>query len=790
MCIETKSLALPAERNYDLFYALRVIAQRNCRPQVRMPELDETVSLDREHSPAASVPPTSADPASAAEKLLASLSLEEKIGQMVQLDLLTVTIPESSPIRLDLPKLREAVVNQNIGSFINNGLGRALSLEEWNYVHRTIQDLIRAETPHKIPLLYGIDSIHGATFVRNSTLFPQNLAMAATRNPDLMRRCAGISARETRAAGLRWNFAPVLDVARHPLWPRFPETFGEDPHVASVFGVAAIHGFQGEDLASTRSVAACMKHFVGYSFPSTGKDRSPALIPDPVLREYFLPPFRAAIAAGVKTVMVNSGEVNGVPVHASRYLLTEVLRDELGFDGVVVSDWEDVIRLHTWHHVAETPADAVRLALEAGVDISMAPFDFSFCTLLMQLVKEGRVSEKRIDQSVRRILRLKIELGLFRDPYVEAGAAENFGRPEYRQLALEAAEESLTLLKNDNATLPLSKSMKVLVAGPAAQSVSALHGCWSYTWQGFDESHYPKSSLTIAAAIREKIGAANVLFQKGTGFDGDLEEATTNDAVSAAVAADVIVLCLGEDAYAETAGDINDLHLPACQLSLAKRLYAAGKPVVLVLVEGRGRVIREIEPGARAIVMSYWPGSEGARALANVLFGEVNPSGKLPFTYARHANHLVTYDRNFTGRLDEELPPPGRAAVEFSPQYEFGHGLSYTTFEFDNLQLSESVLKNSGRLLVSVSLTNTGARAGGEAVELYTRDLYASMTPPSKRLRAFRKIHLQAGESVTVTFELRAADLAFVNAAGESVTESGEFEVMIANLKKRFRFEN
>jgi beta-glucosidase len=722
-----------------------------------------------------------------ADKVLSTLSLDEKIGQMAQLDLLTVTKPQSSPIQLDTVKLREALVTYKIGSFINNGIGRALSVEEWTYVLKTIQDMIRAETPRKVPLLYGIDSIHGATFIRDSTLFPQNLAMAAARNPELMQRCASISARETRAAGLRWTFAPVLDVGRQALWARFPETFGEDPYLASVLGVATVRGFQGDDIGSATSVAACMKHYIGYSFPLNGKDRSPALIPDAYLREYFLPPFREAVKAGAKTVMVNSGTVNGIPVHGSKYLLTDVLRRELGFEGVVVSDWEDVIRLHTWHQVAETPADAVRMALEAGLDMSMVPLDYSFVHLLKQLVQEGRVSKKRVDQSVRRILRLKAELGLFRDPYVEAETRGNFGKPDYRQTALEAAEEAITLLKNDGAMLPLAKSAKVLVTGPAAKSLSALHGCWSYTWQGADESQYPKSTLAIVDAIREKIGDGNVLFRQGVSFDGKVSDADA--AVLDAAAADVIVLCLGEDAYAETPGDINDFDLPAGQQEFAKRLYATGKPVVLVLVEGRGRIIREIEPGAKGILLAYWPGSQGARAIANTLFGDTNPSGKLPFTYPRFANHLTTYERNTTARLDEIEAPPGHQTAEYTPQYEFGCGLSYTTFEYKNLRLNTATLRPGGKLTVRVDVTNTGKRAGKEAVELYIRDLYASLSPPLKRLRAFRKLHLESAETRTITFDLTTGDLAFVNAQSKLVTESGDFEVMIANLKDRFRFE-
>jgi beta-glucosidase len=721
-------------------------------------------------------------------QLLATLSREEKIGQMVQLDLMTVTVPNSSPIRLDEAKLREALVTYKIGSFINNGLSRALSLEEWRYVNETIQEMIRVENPSPVPLLYGIDSIHGATFVLGSTLFPQNIAMAAARDPELMRQSAHISAMETRAAGLRWTFAPVLDVARHPLWARFAETYGEDPYMASVFGAAAIQGFEGDDVGAPTAVAACMKHYLGYSFPFNGKDRSPSLIPESHLREYFLPPFRAAARAGVKTVMVNSGEINGEPVHASKHLLTEVLRGELGFQGVVVSDWEDVIRLHTWHHVAATPAEAVHMAVDAGLDISMVPMDFSFAILLKQLVEEGRISEARLDQSVRRILQLKADVGLFKDPRVEPGATANFGKPEYHQTALAAAESALTLLKNENAVLPLAKTAKVLVTGPAAKSLGALNGCWSYTWQGRDEKWYPKGSLTIADALAEKLGLGKVLYRQGVKFDG--APVDIDAAVADAANADTIILCIGEDAYAETPGDINDLDLPAGQQELAKRLYATGKPVVLVLLEGRPRVIRELVPGAKGIVMAYWPGSEGARAIANVLFGDANPSGKLPFTYPRYANHFITYDRKTTARLDEDMPVEGMNPVDFTPQYEFGHGLSYTTFETKNLRLSGTVLKGQGELTATVELTNTGQRAGQEVIELYSRQLYASLAPPLKRLRAFKKILLQPGEAATVSLPVAAADLAIVNAKNQLVTEPGDFEVMVGKMKARFRFED
>lgn len=720
------------------------------------------------------------------DALLSRMTLDEKAGQMMQVTLEILTESERSPLRLDENKLREALVRYKIGSILNTGVKHALSLEQWRYVNKTIQDMALGETARKIPVLYGVDSIHGATYVLDSTLFPHNLAMAATRNPDLMRRSAEIAAAETRAAGLRWTFAPVLDLGRHPLWARLEETFGEDPCLESTFGVASVHGFQGSGFSRPPGVAACAKHYVGYSFPFTGKDRAPAFIPEHTLREYFLPPFREAIKAGVRTVMVNSSEINGIPVHANKYLLTDVLRGELGFDGVILSDWEDVKHLHDWYRVADSQKEAARLAVDAGIDMSMVPADYSFADFLKQLVREGRVSEKRIDDSVRRILRLKADVGLFKNPYVEPEAAAGFGKPEYRQVALQAAEEAITLLKNDNATLPLSKSRKVLVAGPAAKSLAALHGSWSYTWQGDDERWFPKQTLTIVDAIREMIGETNVLYRQGVDFNGKAIDVAATVDVAAGV--DSVVLCLGENAYCEAVGDIPDLTLARGQLELAQRLFATGKPVVLVLAQGRGRIIREIEPGAKAIVMAYRPGSEGARALAKVIFGETNPSGKLPFTYQRYPNNLITYDRTYLDRRAVEQPPVGFNGIDFTPQWEFGFGLSYTSYEYKHLKLDARVLKPGGRLAVSVDVTNTGRRAGKECVELYTRDLYASIDPPSRRLRAFRKFELQTGETRTATFELTAADLAFVNARNERVTEPGEFEVIVGKLRARFRY--
>jgi len=715
------------------------------------------------------------------------MSLDEKIGQMTQITLDIVTVPNSSPIRLDEDKLREAIVTNMVGSILNTGVNHALTLDEWHYVIKTVEDMARTNTPYGVPIIYGIDSIHGATYVIGATIFPQNLAMAATRNPQLMQRTAEISAMETRAAGLRWTFAPVLDVGRQPLWARFGETFGGDPVMAGIFGVADVRGFQGDDVSKPNHIAACMKHYFGYSFPFTGKDRAPTMIPDRYLREYFLPPFREAVKAGVKSVMANSGSINGVPVHASKYLLTDILRGELGFQGVVVSDWEDIKHLHDWYHVADTQSEAVRQSIAAGIDMSMVPTDYSFVAYMKQLVADGKISEERIDESVRRILKLKSEIGLFKSPYPEPAATNNFGKPEYQKVALQAAEEAITLLKNNGSRLPLLKSSKILVTGPAARSLTALHGPWSFTWQGTEPEWFGKDSLTIEDAIREKIGATNVFYQQGADFNGG--PVNIEGTLAEAKSCDVIVLCLGEESYAEAVGDIPDLTLPRGQLDLAKQLYATGKPVVLVMVEGRGRLIREIEPGADAILMAYQPGSQGARAIANILFGDVNPSGKLPFTYQRYPNNLISYDREYTDMRAVDFPPVGYQGIDFTPQWDFGHGLSYTTFEYKNIKISTNMLKADAHLTVTVDVSNTGKRAGKESVELYTHDLYASVMPPFRRLRAFQKIDLKPGETKTISFDLTAADLAFVNANSKLVTEPGDFEVIIGKLQAGFNYQ-
>jgi beta-glucosidase len=720
------------------------------------------------------------------DKLISQMTLDEKIGQMTQVTLTLVARGSWSNTdgSLDPEALKHAVVDYKVGSILNT-TSHALPVEKWREIQTAIQDEAK-KTRLKIPVMYGLDGMHGQTYTLNSTLFPQNIAMAATRNPELVDQAAHITANEMRASGVRWEFAPVLDCGRQPLWSRFPETYGEDVYLGKTMGPTAVHAYQANGLANPTAVAACMKHYLGYSAARSGKDRTPSYIPEIELREYFLPQFRAAIKAGAATIMINSGEINGVPVHASKYLLTDVLRTEMGFQGVIVTDWEDIIRLHTRHLVASTPRQAVVLAVNAGVDMSMVPMDYSFFDLLKEAVEKNEVPLSRINDAVRRILTLKFRLGLFDNPYPEEGSLANFGKPEYQQVALRAAQEAMTLLKNQNNILPLSKDKKVLVAGPSASSIAPLNGCWSYTWQGNQEQWYPADSKTIGETISEKtVGKSKVISVKG--FD-DPQNFDTARLKSAAADADVIVLCLGENAYAESPGNINDLALPENQMALARAAAGTGKPVILILTEGRPRLITGIEPSMQGILMAYWSGKKTAEAIADVLFGDYNPNGILPYSYPRSSGEIVLYDRKHTEDV-REIFNSDMTWNGYNPLFPFGWGLSYTKFTYGQISLSTSTLKGNGSITVNISVTNSGALDGKHTIELYTHQQYASITPSMQRLRAFKKINLKAGESQTVSFILTAADLAFVNANLKTVTEPGNFDLMIGDQKATFSYQ-
>ncbi|MEP6741376.1 MAG: glycoside hydrolase family 3 N-terminal domain-containing protein [bacterium] len=724
------------------------------------------------------------------DALLQRMTLEEKVGQMTQLTISMIVSGQDQNIQIDPAKLDKAIVRYGVGSILNVA-DQALTPDRWHEIIAQIQTTATKKTRLGIPVIYGIDSIHGANYIQGATLFPQEIGMAATWNPELMKRGSEISAMETRAAGIPWSFSPVLDIGRQPLWPRFYETFGEDPYLAKVMGVAFVRGMEGSDVSSPEHVATSLKHYMGYSLSINGRDRTPALIPENYLREYVLPTFDAAVQAGAHTVMINSAEINGIPGHINHHILTDILRGELGFKGFVVSDWEDIKKLVTVWHVAATEKEATRMAIMAGIDMSMVPLDYSFADHLIALVKEGAVPQSRIDEAVRRILKVKFELGLFENSMPDAALKSKIGLAESRQTSLQAARESMTLLKNANNLLPLPKDRKVLVTGPTADSLISLNNGWTYVWQGSEESLYPKDRPTIRRAIEQKVGAANVTYLPGTKIfrrPGSPSNNTSTNletevdipaAVRAAAAADVVVLCLGEGSYTETPGNIPDLNLGEPQQKLAEAIAATGKPVVLVLVEGRPRVVNRIADNARAVLMAYNPGNEGGQAVADVLFGDFNPCGKLPFTYPRFPNALMTYDHKAF-----ETESFDNAGI--TPQFEFGEGLSYTTFSYKDLRLDRKAIGLGDELTVSVTVTNSGKRAGKEVVQLYVSDLVASLSPPGKRLKRFAKIYLDPGQSRTLTFKLNSGDLSFVGADNKRVVEPGDFEVMIGGLNERF----
>lgn len=738
--------------------------------------------------------PTRPDNSAKIEALLRQMTVEEKVGQMTQLTIDMVTEGSDQNIKIDEAKLQKAIVQYGVGSILNVN-NQALTLDHW---HRIIGPIMQAsqKTRLKIPVIYGVDSIHGANYVQGATLFPQEIGMGATWNPALMRRAAEVTAMETRAAGIPWSFSPVLDVGRHQAWPRLWETFGEDPYLATVMGTAFVRGLEGQNVADGRHVASSLKHYVGYSFPLTGRDRTPAYIPANYLREYYLTPFAAAVKAGARTVMVNSGEINGVPGHINRHLMTDVLKGELGFDGFIVSDWDDIKKLVSQWRVAADEKEATRMAVMAGIDMSMVPLSYSFSDHLIELVIENKVPMARIDDAVRRILRVKFELGLFDNAMPDNSLRANFGKPEYANDALQAARESVVLLKNDKNILPLSKTSRVLVTGPTADSMISLNNGWSYVWQGSEPTLYPKDKPTIQKAIEAKIGSSKFKFVPGTRIvrrpnspsnstptDID-EEVNVSAAVASAKDSDVIVLCLGEGSYTEGPGSIADLTLPDLQLKFAERMIATGKPVVLVLSQGRPRVIATIADRISGIVTAMNPSNEGGRAIADVLFGDYNPDGKLPITYPRSPGYLTTYDANVFERVIDM-----RKLLTFQPQFEFGYGLSYTTFQYSDLKLSAPTMKQDGTITATVKVTNTGKLAGKETVIVYVRDEVATLTPAAKRVRRFAKIDLRPGAVSELTFTLRPEDLSYIGLNSKHVLEPGDFTVMIGSQTGKFALE-
>jgi beta-glucosidase len=710
-----------------------------------------------------------------ADSLLQLLTLEEKAGQMTNLGLTALTEGpfwnDFDTLVLDTTKIRHFLLDKHIGSIQNKGIYPP-SKEEWHRIIKTIQDYIAENSRHNIPVIYGMDAMHGANYTAGSTLFPHQIGLAASWNPELARTMGEVTAYEMRASSQPWNFAPVLDVSMQQLWGRIYETFGEDTYINSVMGRAFVEGQQGKSISDSTRVAVCLKHFVGYGTPLSGKDRSPAYIPERNLRQYYLDPFRQAIDAGALTVMLNSGSVNGIPGHADKYFITDILKGKLGLKGFVISDWQDVDRLESMHHVAKDTREAVKIAVNAGLDMSMTPYDAEFAELVVDLVNAGEIPMSRIDDAVRRILYVKFKLGLFEAPYHDPSGYEMFGSEEFAELSYQAALESITLLKNEDQQLPLSQGTNILVSGPGADALTALNGPWSRTWAGDDPSYDDMGKKTLLQALQDVFGYSRVSYTPGTDYEGDVE--SERHLLQMAENSDVILLALGERPATEKPSDINELDLPPNQVELVKRLHKSGKPIVLVFLQGRPRVIRTIEPLADAILMAYWPGHEGGRALASLLSGQANPSSKLPYTWPRYSGSLYTYQHKGSDRLGKTFDMDG-----FDPQWEFGYGLSYTTFGYDQLELSKDTIQSNEDLSIAVRVTNTGSVPGKEVVQLFLRDLVASIKPDNRKLVAFDKISLEPGQSKTISFTIAYDDLKFVNLDNEWVAEKGDFDVMV-----------
>lgn len=729
-------------------------------------------------------------------KIMEGMTLEQKVGQMTQLTLDVIGRGEHiahsyMPFEFDEAMLDTVIHRYKVGSILNTASNTPLEVETWSRIVRRLQEEALADGG--IPIIYGVDQVHGVTYTVGGTLFPQQIGMAATWNRQLVAEGAEICAYESMAGNVPWNFSPILDLGRDPRWPRMWETYGEDSHLVSAMGVAAVRGYQGTDRERVdgRHVAACLKHYLGYGAPYSGRDRTPALIPDNELRERHFQPFADAVEAGALSVMANSGLINGVPVHASYRLLTEWLKEGLAWDGVIVTDWNDINNLWSRDRVCSTPKEAVKVAINAGIDMSMVPYDVKFCTYLKELVEEGEVPMSRIDDAVSRILRLKFRLGLFERPYAAVDDYPEFASDASARRALAAAEESITLLKNENGLLPLSPETRILVTGPAANSMRALNGGWTLSWQGEKADFYGEKYRTILEALTARAGSGRVVYAPGVTYTEGNPPTTSipyyaenrpqiDQAVRAAAGVDCIVLCLGENSYCETPGNLDDLTLSSNQLALAAALAATGKPVVLVLAEGRPRIVSSIEPQMQAVVQTYLPGNYGGEALAAILYGDVNPSGRLPYTYPKHVNALTTYDHKPCETMDVMEGAYNYEAV-VSVQWPFGYGLGYTTFAYDNLQVDKADFRSGDRLAFTVDVTNTGKRSGKEVVMLFSSDLAASISPDVRRLRAFEKVELRPGETKRVTLAVPANDLAFVGADGRWRLEKGGFDIQVGD---------
>ena len=745
------------------------------------------------YTASANVPVIKSDPKIEAqvEQTLKKLTLEEKIGQMMELvtDLFGAN-DKNGVFYIDEHKTDSILSRYKIGSILNAPNTCAPTAKQWEKYIAQIQKISMKRIG--IPCVFGLDQNHGSTYTQGGTLFPQNINVAASFNREIARRSAEATAYETRAVSVPWTYSPTVDLGRDARWPRIWENFGEDCYLSSEMGKAMVYGFQGEDPNNIDQyhIATSMKHFMGYGVPWTGKDRTPAYISPADLREKHFAPFLAGLQAGALTVMVNSASVNGMPMHANKDILTGWLKEETGWDGVLITDWADINNLYTREMVAKDKKDALRIAINAGIDMIMEPYSCDACGYLVELVKEGKIPMSRIDDACRRVLRMKYRLDLFKNPTQKLKNYPKFGGEEFAKLALEGATESMVLLKNEklqdgNSVLPLAKGKKILLTGPNANQMRCLDGGWSYTWQGHRADEFAGKYNTIYEAFCNEYGKENVILNQGVTYNEkgkywEENEPQIQGAVDAAKNVDVIVACIGENSYTETPGNLTDLWLSENQRNLVKELAKTGKPVVLVLNEGRPRLIADIEPLAQGIIDILIPGNMGGDALVGLVSGKSNFSGKMPYTYPKEINSLANYDF----KKSEEVGTMEGAYdynAKITQQWGFGYGLSYTTYKYSNLKVSQSDFRHGDIIKVSVDVKNTGKVAGKESVLLFSSDLIASMVPDGRRLRAFDKIELQPGETKTVTFDLNADDLAFVGYDGKWVLEEGDFKLMIAD---------
>ena len=728
--------------------------------------------------------------------LLSQMTLQEKVGQMTQINLTVIAKgpnkwTSSFPLIIDNKKARKAIVDYKIGSVLNTINNTAQKPETWFNTITDIQKYAIDSSRLSIPIIYGIDAIHGTTYTDGATMFPQQITTAASWNPENAYNMAFVCAYETRTSGIPWNFSPVLDLGIDPRFPRQFETFGEDPLMVKRFGEAMIKGYQGKDnnVSNKYNIAACMKHFLGYHATISGKDRTPAYIPENTLREYHLPSFKTAIDAGAKTIMINSGLINGIPVHADYNILTNLLRKELGFEGVILTDWEDINKLYDRDKVARSKKEATKIAINSGIDMSMVPYDYEeFCNNLIELVEEGEVKMSRIDDAVSKILKLKIELGLFKTPVTDYREYDDFGSEKHNQLAYKAASEAITLLKNEENILPIKGKPRILITGPNGNSMRTLNGAWSYSWQGELTDCFASGYNTIYEAFVNTYGSNNVKYVPGVSYkDGgtyyEMVENSIFKAVFEAKRSDYIILCLGETSYTEKPGDLNDLKLHDLQVKLANELSKTDKPIILILNQGRPRLITDIQGLMKGIINIYLPGNLGGNALADIVSGVVNPSGKLPYTYPAFPNSLIPYYYK-----PSEVQNNSQGAYNYVGKvnnlYDFGYGLSYSDFSYSNFNIDKTEYSRSETIKISIDVTNNSDIDGKETIQLYTSDLYASLTPDNKRLRDFKKIKINAGMTKTVKFVLPVTELSFINIFNKNVVESGVFNIKVGDFNR------